>query len=140
MRPSRWPTIDGAADLTITTSGLTTLGGVVGPAVTSLTTNGGGTTAINTPTVTTTGLQNYTDAVTLGVAATAFDLLRQRPDHVRQHAERRRGRDGDHFRPDDVWRGGWTDGDQPDDERRRHDGDQHAHGDDHRPARTTPTR
>ena len=64
--------IDGAGNLTITTSGLTTLGGVVGPTVTSLTTNGGGTTAINAPTVTTTGLQNYDDAVTLGAATTAF--------------------------------------------------------------------
>ena len=64
--------VDGAADLTITTSGLTTLGGVVGPTVTSLTVNGGGTTAINTPTVTTTGLQNYADAVTLGVPAVAL--------------------------------------------------------------------
>ncbi|WP_164857375.1 filamentous hemagglutinin N-terminal domain-containing protein [Sphingomonas crocodyli] len=59
-------TLDGAQALTIADSGTTTFGGVVGTvALTSLTTNAGGTTAINGGSITTTGAQTYNDAITL---------------------------------------------------------------------------
>jgi filamentous hemagglutinin family protein len=62
-------TLDGASNLMVTTGGLTTFTGTVGGAtpLTSLTTNGGGTTATNGGTVTTTDAQAYGDAVTLGM-------------------------------------------------------------------------
>ena len=65
-------TVNGAQTLAVNTSGLTTFGGLVGTgtALTSLSTGGGGTTALNGGTVTTTGTQTYTDAVTLGAATT----------------------------------------------------------------------
>ncbi|MFM7540999.1 MAG: beta strand repeat-containing protein, partial [Planctomycetota bacterium] len=61
-------TVDGAKNLIINTSGKTTFGGTVGftTALTSLTTDGGGTTAINTTNIITTGSQIYGDNVTLG--------------------------------------------------------------------------
>jgi hypothetical protein len=63
-------TIDGAHSLTINTAGATTLGGAVGAgagtALTSLTTNVGGTLAINGGVVKTTGAQSYGEAVSLG--------------------------------------------------------------------------
>jgi hypothetical protein len=67
-------TLNGASAVTVTTGGLTTFAGAVGNAtpLTSLTTNGGGTTAINGGLVATTGAQNYGDNVTLGAAATQF--------------------------------------------------------------------
>jgi len=62
---------NGAQDLTVNTAGTTTFGGVVGgTALTSLTTNAGGTTAINGGAITTTGAQSYGDNVTLGSSAT----------------------------------------------------------------------
>jgi hypothetical protein len=65
-------TLNGAQTLSINDSGTTTFGGSVGgtAALTSLTTNAGGTTAINGGAVTTTGAQTYNDAVSLGAAAT----------------------------------------------------------------------
>lgn len=56
--------------LAINTTAATTLNGAIGNtlALTSLTTNAGGTTTINGGSVTTTGVQTYNDAVTLGVA------------------------------------------------------------------------
>ena len=56
----------------LNSTGTTTLAGAVGGGtpLTSLTTNAGGTTALNGGTVTTTGAQTYNDAVTLGAATT----------------------------------------------------------------------
>lgn len=61
-------TIDGAHALTLNNSGATTLAGAVGNVtpLTSLTTDAGGTTAINGGKVITTGAQTYNDSVTLG--------------------------------------------------------------------------
>jgi hypothetical protein len=63
-------TIDGTHSLTINTAGATTLGGAVGSgagtALTSLTTNTGGTLAINGGSVTTTGAQIFGETSTLG--------------------------------------------------------------------------
>ncbi|QGN55301.1 filamentous hemagglutinin N-terminal domain-containing protein [Novosphingobium sp. Gsoil 351] len=67
-------TLDGAQALTVNTAGVTTFGGVVGggagTALTSLTTDAGGGTAINGGAVTTTGAQTYGDTVTLGANTT----------------------------------------------------------------------
>ncbi len=59
-------TVNGAFALTVNTTGATTFGGVVGAttALASLTTNAGGTTSL-AGNVTTTGLQDFNDAVTL---------------------------------------------------------------------------
>jgi hypothetical protein len=69
-------TLDGGQTLAVNTSGTTTFGGAVGgtTALTSLTTDKGGTTAINGGTVKTSGAdgQVYNDAVTLG-ANTVLD-------------------------------------------------------------------
>ncbi|HEX2828326.1 MAG TPA: filamentous hemagglutinin N-terminal domain-containing protein [Burkholderiales bacterium] len=69
--------VDGAQALTVSTGGITRFGAPVGAVAgvvpTSLTTDGGGTTEINTATVTTTGLQDYGDNVTLGVANTTLN-------------------------------------------------------------------
>ena len=64
-------TLDGAQSLAVNTSGTTTFGGIVGgtTALTSLTTDTGGSTAINGGAITTTGLQSYHDNVTLGTTA-----------------------------------------------------------------------
>lgn len=61
-----------ARTLQINDSGTTTFGGLVGNtlALASLTTNTGGTTAINAASLNTTGAQTYNDAVTLGANAT----------------------------------------------------------------------
>ena len=63
--------LDGAAALTVTTGGTTTFNGVVGggvgTALASLTTNGGGATVIKAN-VTTSGIQTYTDDVVLASA------------------------------------------------------------------------
>jgi len=69
-------TVNGAQTLSIVDSGTTTFSGAVGggTALTSLTTNAGGTTAINGGAVTTTGAQTYGDAVTLGVATTLIGV------------------------------------------------------------------
>ncbi|MFC5525027.1 filamentous hemagglutinin N-terminal domain-containing protein, partial [Rhodanobacter ginsengisoli] len=60
-------TVDGAHALAVNTTGTTTFGGAVGggAALTSLTTNAGGSTALN-GNVTTSGAQTYNDVVTLG--------------------------------------------------------------------------
>jgi hypothetical protein len=65
-------TIDGANALTLNSTGLTALGGVVGGTtpLASLATNAGGSTIISTPTVSTSGSQTYRDAVTIGANAT----------------------------------------------------------------------
>ncbi len=65
-------TVNGGQALTVNTTGTTTFGGAVGngAALTSLTTDAGGTTAINGGSVRTTGAQSYGDAVTLGSATT----------------------------------------------------------------------
>jgi hypothetical protein len=65
-------TVNGGFDLAVNTSGNTTFGGIVGGTapLTSLTTNAGGTTAINTTAVTTSGTQTYHDSVTLGADTT----------------------------------------------------------------------
>ena len=65
-------TVNGAQTLTVNTGGTTTFGGVVGgtAALTSVTTDAGGTAAINGGAVTTTGAQTYNDAVTLGADTT----------------------------------------------------------------------
>jgi len=65
-------TVDGAFALTVNTAGVTTFGGAVGgtTALTSITTNAGGSTAINGGAITTSGAQTYNDAVTLGADAT----------------------------------------------------------------------
>jgi filamentous hemagglutinin family protein len=65
--------IDGAQALTVNAgSALTTFGGTVGAAtaLTSVTTDAGGTTAINGGSIRTSGAQNYSDAVTLGADTT----------------------------------------------------------------------
>jgi filamentous hemagglutinin family protein len=64
-------TLDGPFSLDVNTAGTTTFGGIVGGtnALAVLTTNAGGTTAINGGSVTTTGAQTYGDAVMLGAAA-----------------------------------------------------------------------
>ncbi|NBR07360.1 MAG: hypothetical protein EBT92_16570, partial [Planctomycetes bacterium] len=62
-------TLNGAFNLNVNSSTVTTFSGVVGgigTALTSLITNSGGTTAINGGAITTTGAQTYSDAVTLG--------------------------------------------------------------------------
>jgi hypothetical protein len=64
---------DGEDALTVTGSGTTTFVGAVGDnsqRLASLTSNGGGTTVVNGGSVTTTGSQTYTDAVTLGADTT----------------------------------------------------------------------
>ncbi|MFO0885941.1 MAG: autotransporter-associated beta strand repeat-containing protein, partial [Pirellulales bacterium] len=60
-------TVNGGQTLAINTAGTTTFGGSVGGTtpLTSVTTNAGGSTAINGGSVTTTGAQTYNDAVTL---------------------------------------------------------------------------
>ncbi|HSC07494.1 MAG TPA: MBG domain-containing protein [Steroidobacteraceae bacterium] len=65
-------TLDGANALAVDSTGATTFSGAVGGAtpIASLTTNAGGTTAINGGTVTTTGAQTYNDPTTLGGATT----------------------------------------------------------------------
>ena len=65
-------TVNGASALMVTAAGATTFGGTVGAGtnLTSVTTNGGGNTAINGGSVLTTGAQDYQDTVTLGAAAT----------------------------------------------------------------------
>ena len=61
--------MEGPQALTVNTSGATTFAGAVGGSspLASLTTNAGGTVAINGGAVTTTGLQRYNDAATLGM-------------------------------------------------------------------------
>ena len=65
-------TLNGAQVLTVNTSGNTTFGGIVGgsTALTSLTTDTGGTTNLNGGNVTTSGAQTFNDAVSLGADAT----------------------------------------------------------------------
>jgi len=65
-------TVDGAKTLAVNTAGVTTFGGAVGTgtALTSVTTDSAGSTQINGGAVTTTGSQDYQDAVTLGAATT----------------------------------------------------------------------
>jgi len=65
-------TVNGAQTLAVNTAGTTTFAGAVGGVtpLTSVTTDAGGTTALNGGTVTTTGAQTYNDAVTLGAATT----------------------------------------------------------------------
>ena len=70
-------TADGEESLTVTGSGTTTFGGAVGDnsqRLANLTSNGGGITAINGGSVTTTGNQTYTDAVTLDASANSTTL------------------------------------------------------------------
>ena len=64
-------TVDGGFGLTVNTTGTSALNGAVGGTtpLASLTTNAGGSTAINTAGITTTGTQTYNDAVTLGTNA-----------------------------------------------------------------------
>ena len=64
--------VNGAQALAVNTAGTTTFGGLIGntTALTSLTTNTGGATALNVGGVTTTGTQTYNDAVTLGANIT----------------------------------------------------------------------
>jgi hypothetical protein len=64
--------LDGAFSLTAFTAATKTFGGAVGggTALSSLTINGGGTTALNGGAVTTTGAQTYNDAATLGANTT----------------------------------------------------------------------
>ncbi|NCX38184.1 MAG: S-layer family protein, partial [Actinobacteria bacterium] len=65
-------TVNGAFALTLNTTGTTTLSSTIGnsTALASITTNSGGTVAINGGAITTTGTQTYNDAVTLGAATT----------------------------------------------------------------------
>jgi len=65
-------TLNGAQTLAVNTSGATTFTAAVGnsTALTSLTTDAGGTLAINGGVVNTTGAQTYNDAATLGAATT----------------------------------------------------------------------
>src|SRR5260370_32637421 len=58
----------GAFSLVVNTAGITTFGGAVGgtTALTSVTTDAAGSTAINGGSVTTTGAQNYNDTFMLG--------------------------------------------------------------------------
>jgi len=62
-------TVDGAQALTVNTAGITRFGGAVGslgPALTNLTSDAPGVTALDAGAVTTTGAQTYNDSVTLG--------------------------------------------------------------------------
>src|SRR5262245_13314234 len=61
-------TVNGAFSLTVNTAGTGTFGGALGgtTALTSVTTDAGGSTALNGGSVTTTGAQSYNDVVTLG--------------------------------------------------------------------------
>src|SRR5205814_6209755 len=61
-------TVNGVFSLDANSTGTTTFGGVVGGTgvLTTLTTNTGGTTAINGGAITTSGAQTYNDAVALG--------------------------------------------------------------------------
>jgi hypothetical protein len=75
-------TVNGAFSLSITSTGTTTFGGVVGgttPLMTLTVSGAGGTTAINGGAITTTGNQTYNNAVTLGandtVTTTAGNIL-----------------------------------------------------------------
>src|SRR5262249_39287419 len=65
-------TVDGAFSLEVDSADTTTFGGAVGgtTALTSVTTDAAGSTAINGAGVTTTGAQTYNDQVTLGADAT----------------------------------------------------------------------
>ncbi|MBL8069572.1 MAG: filamentous hemagglutinin N-terminal domain-containing protein [Nitrospira sp.] len=65
-------TVNGARALAVNTTGTTTFGGPVGTttALTSLTTDSGGTTAVNGGAVTTSGNQTYNDAVTMNQLTT----------------------------------------------------------------------
>ena len=65
-------TVNGAQTLIVNTGGMTRFSGVIGgtAALTSLISNAGGTTAINTTGLTTTGAQTYNDPVTLGANVT----------------------------------------------------------------------
>ncbi len=65
-------TLDGAFSLDVNTAGATTFGGAVGSttALSSLTTNVGGTTSINGGAITTSGMQSYNDAILLGTNTT----------------------------------------------------------------------
>ncbi len=71
-------TVDGAKNLTVTTTGATTFGGVVGgtTALTSLTTDAGGTTKLGAN-VSTTGAQTYGDGVSLTGDVTAASSTNQ---------------------------------------------------------------
>src|SRR5262249_58757670 len=64
--------VEGAFSLTVNTAGTGTFGGALGSttALTSLTTDAPGSTALNGGSVTTTGAQSYNDAVTLGANTT----------------------------------------------------------------------
>jgi filamentous hemagglutinin family protein len=65
-----------AQSLTVNTGGATTFGGAVGTTrLAALTTDAGGTTAINTTAITSGGAQTYGDAVTLGANATLTSAL-----------------------------------------------------------------
>ena len=66
----------GAFSLTANSTGTTIFGGAVGggTALTSLTTNAGGTTAINGGAITTTGTQTFNDAVTLDADTTLAEV------------------------------------------------------------------
>jgi hypothetical protein len=68
-------TVNGASALTINAAGQKTFGGAVGntAALTSLITDGAGTTVINGGLVNTTGSQTYNDDVSLGAASTALN-------------------------------------------------------------------
>ena len=65
-------TVNGAEALVVNTSGTTIFGGAVGgvTALSSVTTNAGGSTQINGGSIRTTGAQTYSDAVTLGANTT----------------------------------------------------------------------
>src|SRR5262249_57026568 len=64
--------VEGAFSLTVNTAGTGTFGGALGSttALTSLTTDAPGSTALNGGSVTTTGAQSYNDTVTLGANTT----------------------------------------------------------------------
>jgi hypothetical protein len=64
--------VGGTYGLTINDSGTTVLGGIVGgmTPLSELTTNAGGTTQINGGAITTSGIQSYADAITLGGSTT----------------------------------------------------------------------
>ncbi|MCE2726673.1 MAG: hypothetical protein LW698_07825, partial [Planctomycetaceae bacterium] len=115
-------TLDGAKALAVNTQGLTTFGGAVGTTTSlfSLTTDAGGTTAINGGSITTSGLagQVFNDAVTLGndaaltasnagavTFATTADGEQRGRRHVRDDARRGQGVGGEHPGPDDLRRG-----------------------------------
>src|SRR5204862_245500 len=70
--PITFIAVDGGFALVANSSGITTFGGAVGAsaALTSLTTDAGGTTDLNGGTVQTTGTQTYNDAVLLDSATT----------------------------------------------------------------------